>query len=153
MQPEPPHSPLRLAVLVAAMSFPWRFTRCNRLWPVEPAGDRPTTTAAAPALPLTVGGRDHPCLCTKSHRRTCPAAPRPKIVRVASQADQYAYVDQAQSMGQALGSAPPDYGFDYGGVHPWVWRAQAITPLAWLSPSPAAIAIITTSRAHRRSLT
>jgi len=78
--------------------------------------------AAPPALPLTTGAET--ALVYAPVASALPAAPRPKIVRVASQADQYAYVDQASSMGAALGHAPPDYGFDYDGVHPWVWRAR-----------------------------
>ncbi len=78
-------------------------------------------STAATALPLTTGAETAPVYAPSA--AALPAAPRPKIVRVASQADQYAYVDQAATMGSALGSAPPDYGFDYGGVHPWVWRA------------------------------
>lgn len=78
--------------------------------------------AAAPALPLTTGAETAPVYAPAAS--ALPAAARPKIVRVASQADQYAYVDQASSMGSALGHAPPDYGFDYDGVHPWVWRTH-----------------------------
>ena len=78
--------------------------------------------APPPALPLTTGAETPPTLAPSA--AALPAAPRPKIVRVASQADQYAYVDQAQAMGAALGSAPPDYAFDYDGGRPWVWRAS-----------------------------
>jgi hypothetical protein len=80
------------------------------------------TAAAPPALPLTTGAETAPVYAPPV--TAMPSAPRPKIVRVASQADQYAYVDQAQTMGAALGSAPPDYGFDYDGVRPWVWRTS-----------------------------
>ncbi len=81
-----------------------------------------TADTAAPALPLTTGAETAAVYAPSVN--ALPPAPRPKIVRVASQADQYAYVDQASSMGSALGSAPPDYGFDYEGVHPWVWRTN-----------------------------
>ena len=81
-----------------------------------------TTDASAPALPLTTGAATAPIYAPAV--TALPSAPRPKIVRVASQADEYAYVDQASSMGAALGNAPPDYGFDYDGVHPWVWRTH-----------------------------
>jgi hypothetical protein len=77
---------------------------------------------APPALPLTTGAETAPAYAPTAG--ALPAAPRPRIVRVASQADQYAYVDQASSMGAALGQAPPDYGFDYDGVRPWVWRTS-----------------------------
>jgi hypothetical protein len=92
---------------------------------VSACGQNNGGTAAAappPPLPLTTGAATAPVLAPAG--AALPAAPAPKIVRVASQSDQYAYVDQAQAFGAALGSAPPDYGFDYDGVRPWVWRAS-----------------------------
>jgi hypothetical protein len=92
---------------------------------VSACGQNNAQTAAAappPPLPLTTGAATAPVLAPTG--AALPAAPTPKIVRVANPSEQYAYVDQAQAFGAALGSAPPDYGFDYDGVRPWVWRAS-----------------------------
>ena len=35
---------------------------------------------------------------------------------------EYAYADAASRFSDALGEAPPDYGFDYAGVQPWAWE-------------------------------
>lgn len=43
-------------------------------------------------------------------------------MRVVQPKDNYAYVNQAYGMSNAIGQAPPDYSFDYEGVRPWVWR-------------------------------
>jgi hypothetical protein len=106
-----------VAVLAAALSTLSLYA-CGQNNPQNAAN----TTAAPPALPLTTGAATAPVDAPPVS--ALPSAPRPKIVRVASQADQYAYVDQAETMGAALGSAPPDYGFDYDGVRPWVWRTS-----------------------------
>lgn len=57
-----------------------------------------------------------------------PAAPA-RVVRVSNPTDEYAYVDRASAMSDAIGQAPPDYGFDYQGTRPWVWRSanQSVT--------------------------
>jgi hypothetical protein len=36
--------------------------------------------------------------------------------------DDYQYLGMAAGLAGMLGEAPPDYGFDYGGVRPWVWQ-------------------------------
>jgi hypothetical protein len=36
--------------------------------------------------------------------------------------DDYEYLGTAAGLTGMLGEAPPDYGFDYGGVRPWVWQ-------------------------------
>lgn len=36
--------------------------------------------------------------------------------------DDYQYLGMAAGLTGMLGEAPPDYGFDYGGVRPWVWQ-------------------------------
>lgn len=71
--------------------------------PVAPESGAPQPLADAGALP--------------------PAAPPPPIARVSDPASRYAYLDHAYYMRDALGDAPPDYAFDYGGAEPWVWRS------------------------------
>ena len=82
-----------------------------------------TNTAANEALPmpLTIGPATTPVSAPSV--AALPAAPRPRIARVASAPDNYAYVDRAYAMSNAIGEAPPDYGFDYQGIHPWVWHS------------------------------
>ena len=53
-----------------------------------------------------------------------PPAPRARVGRLSNSGDTYAYADDADSSNDAFGDAPPDYGFDYGGTRPWVWRGQ-----------------------------
>jgi len=90
----------------------------------QKAGDAgaPAATAAPPPLPLTTAATPASALAPLAAQ--LPKAPRPRIVRVASASDEYAYVDQAEAMGEALDAAPPDYTYDYDGVRPWVWRTS-----------------------------
>jgi len=79
-------------------------------------------TDNAPALPLTTGPATASVPAPAAS--ALPAAPPVKVVHVANPSDRYAYVDRAYEMSNAIGQAPPDYGFDYQGVHPWVWRGS-----------------------------
>ncbi|HKT16011.1 MAG TPA: hypothetical protein VJR87_11485, partial [Allosphingosinicella sp.] len=51
-----------------------------------------------------------------------PYAPPIEAVRVADPGQYYAYADDAWGFDDALGYAPPDYGFDYDDVEPWAWQ-------------------------------
>ena len=82
----------------------------------------PGASANALALPLTTGPAS--TIVPAPAAGALPSAPRVRVVRVANQSDNYAYVDRAYAMSNAIGQAPPDYGFDYDGVHPWVWRGS-----------------------------
>ncbi len=74
------------------------------------------------ALPLTNGPAT--AIVAAPVSDALPAAPRPQIVaRASPQDDDYSYVDRAYAMSEAIGDAPPDYGFDYQDSHPWVWRS------------------------------
>ncbi|MDR5730512.1 MAG: hypothetical protein RB191_24145 [Terriglobia bacterium] len=84
------------------------------------------TAPAAPAanalaLPLTTGPAA--AIVSAPAAAALPSAPPVRVERVAKQSENYAYVDRAYEMSSAIGQAPPDYGFDYDGVHPWVWRS------------------------------
>jgi len=84
--------------------------------------DVPAQASNGPALPLTTGPAT--AVVTAPAASALPAAPRVRIGRVTNPSDRYAYVDRATEMSDAIGQAPPDYGFDYDGVHPWVWRGS-----------------------------
>src|SRR5665213_1125748 len=81
-----------------------------------------STAAADDPLPLTNGPQS--AIVAAPDLQALPAAPRPKIVaRAQPEGDDYSYVDRAYAMNDAIGDAPPDYGFDYRDSHPWVWRS------------------------------
>ena len=82
---------------------------------------------AAPALP------DLPATLPLASGAATPVAYAPgpselpdtraiPAVRTVAPDDAYAYADQAYGFMDALGDAPPDYGFDYDGVDPWAWQ-------------------------------
>jgi hypothetical protein len=85
--------------------------------------DAAASASNALALPLTTGPAA--AIVPAPSVDLLPAASPVRIAQVASQSDDYAYVDRAYEMSSAIGQAPPDYGFDYEGVHPWVWRSSS----------------------------
>ena len=76
----------------------------------------------APALPLTNGPAT--TIVPAPSASALPSAPPVRVVHVTNQTDRYAYVDRAYEMSSAIGQAPPDYDFEYEGVHSWVWRGS-----------------------------
>ena len=108
------------AIVLASAAASLALSGCNKTagTAVNPSGLDPN---AALALPLTVGPATPSALAPAAY--ALPAAPRPHVVHVLNRADNYAYVDHAYAMSNAIGQAPPDYGFDYQGVRPWVWRS------------------------------
>ena len=84
--------------------------------------DSSSTAAADAPLPLTNGPQT--AIVAAPPPEALPSAPRPKIAARANPRDEdYSYVDRAYAMSDAIGDAPPDYGFDYSDSHPWVWRS------------------------------
>ena len=83
----------------------------------------PAATQSSDALPLTSGPPTD--VAPAPAAEALPPAPRPRIVAVANPQDDYAYIDRAYAMSDAIGDAPPDYGFDYQDSHPWVWRSAS----------------------------
>ncbi len=81
-----------------------------------------TTTAVDEPLPLT--NAPPTAIVEAPPPEALPPAPRPRIAaRATPEDDDYSYVDRAYAMSDAIGDAPPDYGFDYQDSHPWVWRS------------------------------
>ncbi|MEO9133176.1 MAG: hypothetical protein ABI240_18465 [Sphingomonas sp.] len=81
-------------------------------------------TAALPALPATLplapGDVTAPAYAPVA--ALLPAARPIRTVRVADPRESYAYADDASGFSDALGDAPPDYGFHYGNAQPWAWQ-------------------------------
>jgi len=82
----------------------------------------PAPQTASDALPLTTGPQT--AMAPAPAAEALPPAPRPRILARDNPQDDYAYVDRAYAMSDAIGDAPPDYGFDYQDSHPWVWRSN-----------------------------
>ena len=104
------------AFVLAAVLMSSGLTSCDKKNANTPAsGD-------ALALPLTTGPAT--VIVPAPAAAALPSAPPVRIVRVANQSDEYAYADRAYAMSSAVGQAPPDYEFDYQGVHTWAWRSS-----------------------------
>ena len=89
------------------------------------AATAPTTPDTAPpplaALPLATG--TPPAAAPAPVATTLPPPPAP--IRYAAPAgDDYAYLDQAYALRQAIADAPPDFTYDYDGQQPMTWRAD-----------------------------
>jgi hypothetical protein len=80
------------------------------------------TLPALPAtLPLAPGDATAPAYAPKA--QMLPAARAIRTVRVADPRESYAYAEDAWDFADALGDAPPDYGFYYGDAQPWAWQS------------------------------
>jgi hypothetical protein len=80
--------------------------------------------AAVPALPATMplalGAPTLPVYAPAVAE--LPRAPLLQTVQVADPGEHYAYAENAWSYVDALGDAPPDYGFYEDEVEPWAWQ-------------------------------
>jgi len=85
-----------------------------------PDGTTPTAATDQTALPLATG--DAQSIAPAPTVEALPVAPATKVVYVSEPEQSYEYVDDAYAMSDAIGDAPPDYGFDYEDSHPWAWR-------------------------------
>lgn len=116
-------SRLAASVALAALAL----TGCNRT-PTDNQALLNNQSAAAPLpdLPATLPMTDAPALPATTAPRVAalPEARPIRTVRVrdAGSGSEYAYADAAYQFSDALGQAPPDYGFDYNGVQPWAWQ-------------------------------
>ena len=72
----------------------------------------PLTNQAAPPSPRAPSAAD------------LPPAPAAALAYLDDPLQQYAFEDRAANLSQVLGDTPPDYGFDFGGTEPWVWRGD-----------------------------
>ena len=85
-----------------------------------PDGATPAASTDQSALPLATG--EALSIAPAPTVEALPAAPATKVVYVSEPEQSYEYVDDAYAMSDAIGDAPPDYGFDYEDSHPWAWR-------------------------------
>ncbi len=112
-QIKPPTARLRLlatTVLGAAM-----LAACNQAAPG-------TTQSPSAALPLTDVSSGPTALAPTAD--ALPPAPPAPVTHLRNRDEGYAYINRAYYVDDAFADAPPDYGFDYDGSQPWVWRGE-----------------------------
>ena len=106
-----------LAALAVAAAVP--LSSCN-----EPAGAHDESAYGLPelpaTLPLAVGEASMPVFAPAAAE--LPFVEPIGLGRIADPDDYYAYADDAWGYSDALGDAPPDYGFEYDDVEPWAWQ-------------------------------
>jgi hypothetical protein len=97
----------------------------DRLRQVRPEQRRQYGSDAAPpplaALPLATG--DAAAAAPAPAATQLPPPPAP-VSYAAPVGDDYAYLDQAYALRQAIADAPPDFTYDYDGQQPMTWRAD-----------------------------
>lgn len=94
-------------------------------------------SAEVPAISFTpiVAGEASSVALAPAVQALPAASKRVTVTRAAPSQPVYRYVEAAYALDEAFGDAPPDYGFDYGGVQPWVWRSAGD---AWRMVEPTA---------------
>ena len=113
--------PLTRAAALAAIAPALATAACNR---PDATGGNAQAQFALPALPATLpleAGAATEIAPAPSASDLPDAAPLQRA-RVADPREAYGYADAAYSYDEALGDAPPDYGFDYEGSDPWTWQ-------------------------------
>jgi len=111
---------LKSASAIAAVAAGLALTGCNPPSSTDNAQSAYALPALPPTLPLTTGNatpvNDAP------RAAALPDVKPITVSRVSNPGDAYAYADDASGFSDALGDAPPDYGFDYEDVEPWAWQ-------------------------------
>jgi hypothetical protein len=115
----PEHKVGRLSLLAAAGLIALT-TACSRSAQQDAVSEIATPKAA---LPMTTA--EAPPSAPAPTVRDLPPAPPARVARLRDEDQRYAYADLGYNMGDAFADAPPDYGFDYDGVQPWVWQSDA----------------------------
>jgi hypothetical protein len=116
----PEHKVGRLSLLAAAGLIALTAAACSRSAQQDAVSEIATPKAA---LPLTTA--EAPPSAPAPTVRDLPPAPPARVARLRDEDQRYAYADLGYNMGDAFADAPPDYGFDYDGVEPWVWQSDA----------------------------
>jgi hypothetical protein len=104
------HTPRRLALLLSTVLSAATLSACNK--PATPQAAAPMGSVAVAEAPPAPSADALP-----------PAPPAP-VGRVSNPDDSYGYLSRAYYVDDAFGDSAPDYGFDYDGTEPWVWRAD-----------------------------
>jgi len=86
-------------------------------------GQAQSAPTPAAALPLEMTATTPTAIAPAPTVSALPPAPPVRVGQLSNPDDTYAYAEQADSVNDAFGDAPPDYGFDYGG-----------SPNGWSSP-------------------
>ena len=87
-------------------------------------GQSQSAPTPAAALPLDMTATGPTQFTPAPTVNQLPPAPAVRVGRLSDPRDTYAYAEQADQVNDAFGDAPPDYGFDYDGARPWVWRGD-----------------------------
>ena len=87
-------------------------------------GQAQSAPTPAAALPLEMTATTPTAIAPAPTVSALPPAAPVRVGQLSNPDDTYAYAEQADSLNDAFGDAPPDYGFDYGGTRPWVWRGD-----------------------------
>lgn len=110
--------PLRRVLAAIAVAAALPLAACN---PLDQADQSAEALPPLPAtLPLAPGEVRPPMFAPAAEQ--LPFVEPIDAVRVANPDDYYAYADDAWGFADALGYAPPDYGFGYDEVEPWAWQ-------------------------------
>lgn len=108
--------------VTTALAASLALSACNKA--SDQMGRSETAAPALPDLPATLplaSGAATPVAYAPGPSELPDTRAIPAVRTVAPD-DAYAYADQAYGFMDALGDAPPDYGFDYDGVDPWAWQ-------------------------------
>jgi hypothetical protein len=76
----------------------------------------------APMRLGTMGGALALSACAMSYDRGLYEPPPPAAYSAYPAADDYAFIDRADSLWEAIGDAPPDFAFEVDGAEPWAWQ-------------------------------
>jgi len=87
-------------------------------------GQAQSAPTPAAALPLEMTATTPTAIAPAPTVSALPPAAPVRVGQLSNPDDTYAYAEQADSLNDSFGDAPPDYGFDYGGTRPWVWRGD-----------------------------
>ena len=114
--------PLTRAASLVAIAAALATAACNR--DADAPEGNTQAQFALPALPATLpleAGDATPVDYAPSASDLPDARPL-KLAQIADPNQAYGYADAAYSYDEALGDAPPDYGFEYEGADPWAWQ-------------------------------
>jgi hypothetical protein len=106
-------------VLIAGLAAALPLAACNRSDQASQSSQAPAPLAALPLADSSA-----PAIAPAPAASALPPAAPIRVGRLANRRDSYAFADQAYALNNAFGDAPPDYGIDYGGTQPWVWRSN-----------------------------
>ena len=124
---------LKLALVSVALSALIPLAACNQAdraqsSPAQRLPDLPAT------MPLALG--DERPVTYAPAAQDLPRVHRIPAARITRPDDYYAWADDAWDYDDALGYAPPDYGFYYDDIEPWAWQGyddslMFIEPIAY----------------------